>query len=183
MGTHRVTPRITAREIELAEMVADRTSAVLQLPHNPDDERWVDLAECTKYDPEIFFPISEMDLTNIEQAKAICSVCPVHAACRALRYDQGGVGSVWGGVYYPEGSPMSRPCVIRGCSSPAMNAHFLFCGFEHAHSVKVGTMEGYNLHARFKVSNCPQCSAAKERNTLQRKKYVRPSRKDATASA
>ncbi len=65
---------------------------------------WRHRAACRDEDPELFFPIGDTGpaLVQIEDAKAICRVCPVVSACLewALETDQD--AGVWGGLSEPE---------------------------------------------------------------------------------
>jgi hypothetical protein len=163
----------TNDRLRLAERVADMSSTVEQLPIVPGDgEAWLDLAECRGVDPDQFHPVSDpitaSALADIAAALAVCDNCPVHAACRDQRYDLGAVGSVWGGVYYPNGARGVRPCATKGCRLPVDSPRGTYCGFEHEHAVKVGTDAGYKLHRKAKTSPCAAC---KEGHYTGRLKY------------
>lgn len=168
----RIRSKTTTR-LRLAERVADLASTVEQLPIVPSDgDAWLDHAECKDVDPDQFHPmtdpISNSALVEIVGALAVCDACPVHAACRDRRYDLGAVGSVWGGVYYPNGARGIRPCATKGCSLPVESTRSSYCGFEHEHAVKVGTDAGYKLHRKSKT---PPCAACKQGHYENRLKY------------
>jgi WhiB family redox-sensing transcriptional regulator len=62
---------------------------------------WRRAAACRSYDPDLFFPVSPAGAPNERQvaaALAVCTRCPVRAACLdfALRTRQ--AHGVWGGV-------------------------------------------------------------------------------------
>jgi hypothetical protein len=161
-------------DLRLAEILADRASTVTQLPIVADDfhDSWLNLAECKDVDPDQFHPmndpISNSARADLAAALAVYDACPVHAACRDRRYDLGAVGSIWGGVYYPNGARGVRPCATRGCSLPVESPRSTYCGFEHEHAVKVGTDAGYKLHRKSKT---PPCAACKEGHYSGRLRY------------
>jgi WhiB family redox-sensing transcriptional regulator len=61
---------------------------------------WRDNAACREADPEIFFPVygSGRSTSATDEAKSICSTCPVHIACRDFALDAGEDHGVWGGL-------------------------------------------------------------------------------------
>jgi WhiB family redox-sensing transcriptional regulator len=54
-----------------------------QIPEGVGDPFWRKRALCRDEDPELFFPLAEdgPDAWMIDEAKAICAVCPVRSAC------------------------------------------------------------------------------------------------------
>ncbi|MFF8190687.1 WhiB family transcriptional regulator [Streptomyces bobili] len=80
---------------------------------------WRQRAACRHEDPELFFPIgtSGPALLQTEQAKAVCSRCPVRAQCLewALETDQS-LG-VWGGRSETERRALKRHIRARHRSS------------------------------------------------------------------
>ncbi len=68
--------------------------------HAPTD--WRHGGACLEEDAELFFPIGNSGpaLEQIEQAKAVCSGCPVSAECRAWALDNPRLTEfgVWGGM-------------------------------------------------------------------------------------
>jgi WhiB family redox-sensing transcriptional regulator len=57
--------------------------------------QWRSKAACQGLDPEIFYPLDDEDA---EEAKVVCTVCPVREACleHALGYRE--KEGVWGGA-------------------------------------------------------------------------------------
>ena len=157
-------------EVRKAEVAADRRSKVPQKPHDPDDnDRWMAEAVCRDEDPELFHPASG-DAKTLPDAVKVCNRCPVHAACRALRYDTGATG-VWGGVYYGPSSRGQRPCVTKDCRKPAQGTRTAYCSFEHEHAAKVGTQAGYDAHRKYGNDPCDACKTGRYNAML---KYDRP---------
>lgn len=71
-------------------------------------------AACSGYDPETWFPVSETGASSavqIEQAKAICAICPLQAACLEWATDRGIDYGIWGGLTPSERRAL-RPVVI-----------------------------------------------------------------------
>jgi WhiB family redox-sensing transcriptional regulator len=60
---------------------------------------WRDYAACRDVDPDLFFPLGTAgaSLAQVEQAKRVCRMCPVSAACLRWALDHGDDG-VWGGT-------------------------------------------------------------------------------------
>ena len=73
-------------------------------------DNWRDHAACRQEDPDLFFPIGSTGpaLLQTEQAKAVCSRCPVQEQCLewALETDQA-IG-VWGGTSENERRALKR---------------------------------------------------------------------------
>lgn len=59
---------------------------------------WSDRAACLSEEPELFFPIGNIGpaLVQIEEAKAVCSRCPVIDACLSFPLEFGHDAGVWG---------------------------------------------------------------------------------------
>jgi WhiB family redox-sensing transcriptional regulator len=70
---------------------------------------WRDRAACRDEDPELFFPIGNTGpaLLQIEEAKAVCRVCPVAAECLEWALDSGQDAGVWGGLAEEERRALS----------------------------------------------------------------------------
>jgi WhiB family redox-sensing transcriptional regulator len=70
---------------------------------------WRDHAACRDEDPELFFPIGNTGpaLLQIEEAKAVCRVCPVSAACLEWAIESGQDAGVWGGLAEEERRALS----------------------------------------------------------------------------
>ena len=61
---------------------------------------WRSAALCRNEDPELFFPVGDTGpaALQIEEAKAICAICPVRTEC-ADWADQHNIGDgIWGGL-------------------------------------------------------------------------------------
>jgi WhiB family redox-sensing transcriptional regulator len=56
---------------------------------------WRKRAACRGIDPEIFFPVTDEDA---EEAKAICTMCPVRQACLEHALANREREGVWGGA-------------------------------------------------------------------------------------
>jgi WhiB family redox-sensing transcriptional regulator len=61
---------------------------------------WRHDAACRDEDPELFFPVgtSGPAMSQLGQAKAVCSRCPVAADCLAWALVTGQDAGVWGGL-------------------------------------------------------------------------------------
>jgi WhiB family transcriptional regulator, redox-sensing transcriptional regulator len=61
---------------------------------------WWSQAACQSADPELFFPISALDASapDIARAKAICSRCGVRPQCLAHAMESGPLQGIWGGT-------------------------------------------------------------------------------------
>ena len=61
---------------------------------------WRFKAACREEDPELFFPIGNSGpaLLQIEEAKALCRICPVLEKCGQWALDSGQDAGVWGGL-------------------------------------------------------------------------------------
>lgn len=69
------------------------------------DEQWRSFAACRNADPRIFFPQSEL-FSN--QAKLICSTCPVRQQCLAWAMGTAQRDGVWGGRTAKERRRMAK---------------------------------------------------------------------------
>ncbi|WP_103528961.1 WhiB family transcriptional regulator [Streptomyces sp. SM12] len=70
---------------------------------------WRDQAACLPEDPELFFPVGESGPARlqVEEAKSVCSRCPVKEQCLewAMNWP---VEGVWGGLTEEERRAMKR---------------------------------------------------------------------------
>jgi WhiB family redox-sensing transcriptional regulator len=66
---------------------------------------WRQHAACRGVDPDIFYPVSEEDA---EEAKAICTACPVHETCLDFALSNRERDGVWGGATEKERRRMIR---------------------------------------------------------------------------
>ncbi|MFF8279813.1 WhiB family transcriptional regulator [Streptomyces lateritius] len=74
-------------------------------------ESWRASAACQNVDPDLFFPVGTgaPALVQAEEAKAVCQVCPVRAAClRWAMDDSRQVTGVWGGLTEDERRSLKR---------------------------------------------------------------------------
>ncbi len=58
-------------------------------------QSWRSQARCKGIDPEVFYPIAEDDY---EEAKSICSECPVRLACLEYALAVRERDGIWGGA-------------------------------------------------------------------------------------
>lgn len=65
-------------------------------------EPWQTRAECTKHDPELFYPVghSQSALIQAAGAKKVCAVCPVKQEClnESMSQPTSAQHGVWGGL-------------------------------------------------------------------------------------
>lgn len=71
---------------------------------------WRSEAACLNVDPELFFPIGNTGpaLTQVTEAKAICGVCAVEAACLTWAMQNNQDSGVWGGKSEEERRSLKR---------------------------------------------------------------------------
>jgi WhiB family redox-sensing transcriptional regulator len=71
---------------------------------------WRDLAACSGYDPELFFPAGETGpaAEQIRQAKRVCASCEVQDDCLTYAVETNQVAGVWGGLTEDERRPVRR---------------------------------------------------------------------------
>ncbi|MGY4923644.1 WhiB family transcriptional regulator [Streptomyces sp. 900105755] len=71
---------------------------------------WRERAACQDVDPDLFFPIGTAGLTlvQIDEAKAVCTRCPVRERCLQWALDVGQVEGIWGGTTESERRAMRR---------------------------------------------------------------------------
>ncbi|MFJ5120980.1 WhiB family transcriptional regulator [Kitasatospora sp. NPDC088548] len=62
------------------------------------DRQWRDRSACREEDPELFFPSGNTGtaLLQIEEAKAVCTRCPVMETCLRWALETGQDDGVWG---------------------------------------------------------------------------------------
>ncbi len=78
-------------QVRYSETTSDGSRG-LGLPVPPE---WVEQALCAQADPEAFYP--EKGGRN-NQAKAVCSRCPVTSECLAYALEHNERFGIWGGV-------------------------------------------------------------------------------------
>jgi WhiB family redox-sensing transcriptional regulator len=61
---------------------------------------WWAQAHCQTAEPELFFPISALEVSDrdVAEAKAICGPCRVRPQCLAHAMNSGPVQGIWGGT-------------------------------------------------------------------------------------
>jgi WhiB family transcriptional regulator, redox-sensing transcriptional regulator len=61
---------------------------------------WWSQAACRSADPELFFPISALDASSrdVARAKAICGRCGARPQCLAHAMEAGSLQGIWGGT-------------------------------------------------------------------------------------
>jgi WhiB family redox-sensing transcriptional regulator len=71
---------------------------------------WQDYAACQGYDPELWFPVTEVGpgADQTRQAKAVCASCPVRSECLRWAQDAGVTDGVFGGLTADERVAMRR---------------------------------------------------------------------------
>ena len=68
--------------------------------HDWDQDDWRTRSLCRDSNPELFFPIGAtgIALDQIDAAKEICTVCPVHGECLEFALATNQEAGVWGGT-------------------------------------------------------------------------------------
>ena len=71
---------------------------------------WRHHALCRDEDPELFLPIGTAGpaATQVEQAKAVCRVCPAVEPCLTWALETGQDAGVWGGTSEDERRALKR---------------------------------------------------------------------------
>lgn len=73
---------------------------------------WRDQAECRGYDPEDWFPVSELEsgtaLAHVAHVKSICSCCPVIDSCLSWALSAKEQHGIWGGMTAKERASLKR---------------------------------------------------------------------------
>lgn len=67
---------------------------------------WMDEGVCKETDPELFFADEGWGMT--ENARFLCSTCPVMDTCREYAIRQAGLEGVWGGLTHSERVALRR---------------------------------------------------------------------------
>ena len=128
------------------------------------DTNWANQARCRGHEnPNLWFPVSQSDHTQIAEAKAECRKCPVTTDCEAYAKAHKPAG-IWGGLTEDERDQAAadqQRIARRDRRTP----------IEH------GTYRGYSLHRARKVPMCEPCRAAnvayeQERKARKRKEAV-----------
>jgi WhiB family redox-sensing transcriptional regulator len=116
------------------------------------DGDWRHRAGCLDTDPELFFPTGTTGPAEqqIQDAKAICALCPVQGECLEWALDTNQDAGVWGGVDEVERRAMRRRQRRKDPTSP----------------IRHGTGRAYDADR----CRCPQCREA----NAQRHRVYRP---------
>ncbi|HVR33886.1 MAG TPA: WhiB family transcriptional regulator [Acidimicrobiia bacterium] len=87
--------------MDTTELALDEELVVLE---------WRDLAACSGFDPELFFPAGETGpaVEQIRQAKRVCAGCEVVEDCLSYAVETNQVSGVWGGLTEDERRPVRR---------------------------------------------------------------------------
>jgi len=66
----------------------------------PGSEHWSVQAACRDADPELFFPVGQSVIAELQAAIAlqICAICPVRRRCLRWALDHDQISGVWGGT-------------------------------------------------------------------------------------
>lgn len=85
-------------------MTTETCRAITQAATTPRDPRWSQQAKCGQRDPELFFPVgqSKQAQKQADSAKAVCTTCPVRAACLEWAVETGQQFGVLGGLTQEE---------------------------------------------------------------------------------
>jgi WhiB family redox-sensing transcriptional regulator len=64
------------------------------------DTTWRERASCQAIRPDLFFPAgtTDLDLEEIEAAKAVCRDCPVQGPCLQFALETNQEAGIWGGT-------------------------------------------------------------------------------------
>jgi WhiB family transcriptional regulator, redox-sensing transcriptional regulator len=99
---HGRTPRIDAPAI----------ARINKLVIDDPDPGWQVFGACNNEDPELFFPVSELDygpvLLQVEDAKNVCYRCPVIDSCRSWALNAQEQHGIWGGMTAKERAGLKR---------------------------------------------------------------------------
>ncbi len=73
-------------------------------------ENWYTRAACAEYDPELWFPHSDaaLNVAQVDEAKAVCSACPVIDACLDWALEHNVEHGIWGGATEAERRSIRR---------------------------------------------------------------------------
>ncbi|MEA3021097.1 MAG: WhiB family transcriptional regulator, redox-sensing transcriptional regulator [Actinomycetota bacterium] len=80
------------------------------LPEVSKPEQWRLHASCRSVDPDLFFPVGAtgLALDQIDSAKAVCRMCPVHSPCLEYALATNQDSGVWGGTSEDERRSLRR---------------------------------------------------------------------------
>jgi WhiB family redox-sensing transcriptional regulator len=98
--TRKDTQEAIVRPTMLLDLPTTGLGAQRQLDPDALDQFVVDLAPCRSHDPELWFAERT---AQVEQAKALCRLCPLMADCLAGAIDRAEPWGVWGGQVFVGG--------------------------------------------------------------------------------
>lgn len=125
---------------------------------------WRDQAACVGLDPDIFFPRTG-DISGIEQARQICSGCPVAAEClnEAMTVEHGTCkdsrAGVFGGLSSSQRYNLYRSTTTGPDKSRTGGRPISPCG----------TYGAYLRHHRYGEKPCSECQAAARQRSQKRR--------------
>ncbi len=174
--------RESSLPFEVAEDRALKRARVPQVEMPIDDVldgRWQADAACVEHrlpegvTAETFHPVSDVGPSRLQirAAQDVCAGCSFNLPCREMRYAYGASG-VWGGVYYAGSAAgvkgARQKCAVTRCTNRCRHGS-RYCSVECEHSVKAGTLAGYELHLRNRavLPTCGPCRDAKRVRTTQ----------------
>jgi len=76
--------------------------------------RWQRRAACRKVPTTLFFPAGNYTRVAEEQAKTVCSSCPVRIPCLTFAIEHGEPFGVWGGLTAEERRVLAAPLPEEG---------------------------------------------------------------------
>lgn len=104
-------PHVNGVTFQETELSALATSAALANA----DYTWRGLSACRDTDPDLFFPVGTTGnaLVQIDQAKAVCCICPVQVDCLQYALSTNQDSGIWGGTSEEERRKLRRAYVAR----------------------------------------------------------------------
>jgi len=110
---HEPVPDAPAKEEAVTIAASPDQGARPGRPSRPvsyDRASWRESAACRFLDTEVFFPISKtgLGLVEIQEAKEVCSRCPVRPSCLSFALDTRQGYGIWGGYDEEERRLMLR---------------------------------------------------------------------------
>lgn len=82
--------------------------------HDWDADKWRSQSLCRDSNSELFFPVGAtgIALDQIEAAKEICQVCPVHRQCLEFALHTNQEAGVWGGTTEEERRKLRKSWLV-----------------------------------------------------------------------
>jgi WhiB family redox-sensing transcriptional regulator len=99
---------VTFQEIQLSALATNAALAAA-------DYDWRRHSLCRDTDPDLFFPVGTTGaaLVQIDEAKAVCRICPVQADCLQFALVTNQDSGIWGGTSEEERRKLRRAYVAR----------------------------------------------------------------------